>query len=63
MEQAIVNIKTHNTYFGLFSWERIGNGVEQAMMPITARLPLPPVTWGLRTRCEQRRERPAMGPV
>ena len=39
----------------------VGNGygmrVEQAMMPITTRLPLPPVTWGLRTRCELRCER------
>jgi hypothetical protein len=39
------------------SGERLRIGVEQAMMPITACLPLPPVTWGLRTRCEQRRER------
>jgi hypothetical protein len=39
------------------SGERLRNGVEKAMMPITACLPLPPVTWGLRTRCEQRCER------
>ncbi len=39
------------------SGERIRNGVEQAMMPITTCLPLPPVTWGSRTRCEPRRER------
>ncbi|MGB3717160.1 MAG: metallophosphoesterase family protein [Candidatus Promineifilaceae bacterium] len=39
------------------SGERIRNGVEQAMMPFTTCLPLPPVTWGLRTRCELRCER------
>jgi hypothetical protein len=37
--------------------ERVRNGVEQAMMPFTTCLPLPPVTWGLRTRCEPRCER------
>ncbi len=38
-------------------WLSERNGVEQAMTPIIACLPLPPVTWGSRTRCEPRCER------